>query len=802
MSYDAHKNFVLTSIATAPVPSTSGTSLIVAGNTGTIFPATPFNAVIWPANAVPTAASAEIVRVTGITGDTLTIVRQQEGSAARAIVHGDFIAQAVTAKTVQDIEDVIPAVFNVQAYGALGNDTANDTVSLQSAIDAAGVAGGIVFVPEGKFRHTGITVSSSTGVTIRGTGPGSILISNTAAISRPILITGSKVDFEQLCIDGRYVSGGTSDVNLFYTSNASDVTISRCYLKNSAGRSLGVFGDSQFITIKNSRIDNCYCSIYSYPDNANNKIPQFITIRDNEIRNNWDRSGNDQTGGIKLSVGGSITIQSKGHRIIGNRIHSAGCLSIELWGGGGVMSDSIIDHNYVSDAGDGAEQFGISMNDCRDVLCHDNVVRLTNGYFGIEAANECQRVSIIGNSVNMLQANNATPSSSTRGISVNHNVEIQPQWTQILNNNIVGVGDCIYIQDGWQTIVNGNQCSNFTNSFLTTQNASSVEVKHNRISSDCSAFVILFGVNANIGDIEIAYNTFVGDCGFFCFWGYNNGSIYTLTNLNFHHNDGNLSTFSGYGTWWLGWDTVKMANIRRLNNFYVAGSGKADLSDWTSPDIPSGGPFTPAIQKFSIPIAAQFTFAVPASSGEQWFKILSANYGYPLTMALHVECDFLASDNQASSQTFWVSGSPYGQGAGVMKMPDGWYQGGALASIIYNNPSAGAIHEIWIHFTATGAGTVTIGGADFATNWILVPAAVTSEPTWNANSYKLDAKLDQGALKSRFIATDVLSGNELAASPDAPPANGYKIYAKDVGGKTAIFARFATGAEQQIKIEP
>lgn len=43
---------------------------------------------------------------------------------------------------------------------------------------------------------------------------------------------------------------------------------------------------------------------------------------------------------------------------------------------------------------------------------------------------------------------------------------------------------------------------------------------------------------------------------------------------------------------------------------------------------------------------------------------------------------------------------------------------------------------------------------------------------------------------------------ELAADPDAPAVDCVRLYAKDVGGKTALFARFNTGAVRQIEIEP
>jgi|ERR1051325_1852395 hypothetical protein len=103
---DAHKNFAYSLVATAPSPATSGTSLVVTGGTGALFPAVPFNATIWPIGVQPTSANAEIVRVTGRSTDTLTIVRAQEGSSARTIVIGDQIAATITVKTVTDLEDV------------------------------------------------------------------------------------------------------------------------------------------------------------------------------------------------------------------------------------------------------------------------------------------------------------------------------------------------------------------------------------------------------------------------------------------------------------------------------------------------------------------------------------------------------------------------------------------------------------------------------------------------------------------------------------------------------------------------
>ncbi len=104
MAFDAHGNFVASTVAVAPSPATSGLSLTVQSGHGAIFPTAPFNCTV---NGTGTP---EIVRVTGIVGDVLTIQRHQEGTTARAIAVGDLIALTLTAKCLEDIETAIRLV--------------------------------------------------------------------------------------------------------------------------------------------------------------------------------------------------------------------------------------------------------------------------------------------------------------------------------------------------------------------------------------------------------------------------------------------------------------------------------------------------------------------------------------------------------------------------------------------------------------------------------------------------------------------------------------------------------------------
>lgn len=108
-AFDSQSNLAITTIATAPSPATSGTSLVVAAATGALFPSTgAFNVVIWPAGAASSNTNAEIARCTSRSTDTLTVVRgpltTDPGGINRTVVIGDQIQLADTAKLFLDIE--------------------------------------------------------------------------------------------------------------------------------------------------------------------------------------------------------------------------------------------------------------------------------------------------------------------------------------------------------------------------------------------------------------------------------------------------------------------------------------------------------------------------------------------------------------------------------------------------------------------------------------------------------------------------------------------------------------------------
>jgi hypothetical protein len=131
-------------------------------------PAVPFNATVWPTGVQPLSTNAEIVRVTAISTDTLTITRAQESTTARTIVVGDQFSASITNKTLNDLE-YLPYVAKTAAYTIAATDyiincTANRfTVTLPTAVSIAGRS----YIIKNSGTST-ITVATTSSQTIDG----------------------------------------------------------------------------------------------------------------------------------------------------------------------------------------------------------------------------------------------------------------------------------------------------------------------------------------------------------------------------------------------------------------------------------------------------------------------------------------------------------------------------------------------------------------------------------------------------------------------------------------------------------
>lgn len=167
---DNHKNFAYSTVATAPSPATSGTSLTVAAGQGTRFPTAPFNATVWPANSQPLSTNAEIVRITAIATDVFTIVRAQEGSSARTVIVGDQIAATITDKTLTDIQSLTVSTIS-----------SNTTLTTQDVVFASGTI--TLTLPSAVTATRPIYIKNVGTGTIKVVGPSSQTIDGTTQLN-------------------------------------------------------------------------------------------------------------------------------------------------------------------------------------------------------------------------------------------------------------------------------------------------------------------------------------------------------------------------------------------------------------------------------------------------------------------------------------------------------------------------------------------------------------------------------------------------------------------------------------------
>lgn len=96
--------------------------------------------------------------------------------------HGDVDVTmpggGIATGTKVGIHTLLPDVFNVRDFGAVGDGNSDDATSIQLAIDAAEAAeGGIVLFPPGTYKITSRLTVDTSGVSLRGCGRGTTTIS-------------------------------------------------------------------------------------------------------------------------------------------------------------------------------------------------------------------------------------------------------------------------------------------------------------------------------------------------------------------------------------------------------------------------------------------------------------------------------------------------------------------------------------------------------------------------------------------------------------------------------------------------
>jgi hypothetical protein len=138
------KNNASTTIADAL--SSSAVEVVLASGTGALFPALTGSEYFY-ATIFNTANQIEIVKVTAVSGDTLTIIRGQESTTPRAYNPGDFFEQRITAAAMNAKLDADGSVAMTGPLTLPGVPTETDQAATMGYVqsEVAAVATGTVF---------------------------------------------------------------------------------------------------------------------------------------------------------------------------------------------------------------------------------------------------------------------------------------------------------------------------------------------------------------------------------------------------------------------------------------------------------------------------------------------------------------------------------------------------------------------------------------------------------------------------------------------------------------------------------
>lgn len=155
MARDLFTNQASTTVAASKTAPAAGTSESWTVASSSAFPSASNSAS--PATQFYVAdpnAPTELILVTNVSGTTWTVTRGADGTTPVTHSSGFTVKNVVPAAWLQRIADRLTKYeFNVRDFGALGNDSNDESSAFQGALNAArDNDGGTVYIPKGEYR--------------------------------------------------------------------------------------------------------------------------------------------------------------------------------------------------------------------------------------------------------------------------------------------------------------------------------------------------------------------------------------------------------------------------------------------------------------------------------------------------------------------------------------------------------------------------------------------------------------------------------------------------------------------------
>lgn len=179
------------------------------------------------------AALSLVGRSANSTGNVADIAAASDGQVMRrsgtsigfgdisesAITDGSLLARVAGSETITGtwtfnagtFLDKGSEVYNVKAYGAVGDNSTDDTTAIQSAITAAVAAKGVVFFPAGTYKITTALQVTGDGVMLAGAGPAASVINVASAAINGVVFSDGTVHYRNAIRDIGFTSSVTKN---------------------------------------------------------------------------------------------------------------------------------------------------------------------------------------------------------------------------------------------------------------------------------------------------------------------------------------------------------------------------------------------------------------------------------------------------------------------------------------------------------------------------------------------------------------------------------------------------------------
>lgn len=229
-------NFAFSTVATAPSPATSGTSLVVAAGTGGRF--FVGTAAVFPRGDFPSPVTAEVIRISAVASDTLTIVRARESSSARAIVAGDVIVQGVTAGMWDDLTVAVGTTAPYVRFTTTGS-AFTPTIEL-----APGSTATVTWAVEGTgLTATGVSPTLNWGSALTRYVRMTVTADGRSALNQVAMIN---LGYNHTDDAGTYVMGAQYDQAATSVSRVENVHLCVNLIRFAAANITGLVGEISF----------------------------------------------------------------------------------------------------------------------------------------------------------------------------------------------------------------------------------------------------------------------------------------------------------------------------------------------------------------------------------------------------------------------------------------------------------------------------------------------------------------------------------------------------------------------------